>query len=110
MARTTKKKRATASGVKMLEAEAPIVVPENIPEIYIDGFQGVIVKTGIIKLNFFSDVLNGASGHVDRKIVAYMTMSLPVLKSVHEAMERLIGSLTKDGIFEQTSDDSQESK
>ena len=51
MARTAKKKPAAKSDGKVTATEALVVVSENTPEIYVDGFMGVIVKEGVIKFN-----------------------------------------------------------
>lgn len=110
MARTTKKKPAAASGIKKISVEAQVVVSEHTPEIYVDGFTGVIVKEGVIKFNFFSDILNASNNTVERRIVSHMTMPLTVLKSVTEAMDKILVDLIKDGKIVQPPDDSQESK
>ncbi len=76
-----------------------IVSTEPIPEIYIDGFTGVLVKSGAVKLNLFSDVQDMATEHLVRRIVARLTMPMSVLVSIQETLEDVIKDWERDGII-----------
>lgn len=83
--------------------QAPqIVSTEPIPEIYIDGFTGVLVKGPAVKLNLFSDVQDMTTQHLERRIVARLTMPLPVLVSIQSTLERVVKDWERDGIIERT--------
>lgn len=78
---------------------APRVVSRDaVPEIYIDGFQGMTLRGGVAKLNLFSDVqVFLAKEGILRQIVARLTMSVPVLIAFHETLGRMISDMERDG-------------
>lgn len=100
MAKTKKGQTATGQGRTVADVDVPVVYQEGVPEIYIDGFQGVIVKGGIAKLNLFSDIQNPASDEMERRIVAHLTMPVVVLGAVHDALGRLISNMERDGLVQ----------
>ncbi len=97
MAKTkAREKKAPA----LSDVEIELVYEEPIPETYIDGYQGVMYKGGVIKLHLYSDVFDIARNKTFRRVVERLTMTLPTLVAVHDAMGRLIDDFRKDGIIE----------
>jgi len=70
-----------------------IRVGPNVPEIYMDGYQGVQFKDGVLKLNLFSTQLDPASNATYNDVVARLTMSVPTLASVYNALGGLLKEL-----------------
>jgi len=82
--------------------ESPVALPfhtgARIPEIYVDGYQGVTYKDGVVKLNFFSLSLDSASNASYREVVMRTAMSVGTLMQVHNALGQLIGDLERKGV------------
>lgn len=72
-------------------------VGPNVPEIFVDGYQGVQFKDGVLKLNLYSTQLDPASNASYNDIVGRLTMSVPTLIGIHNALGSLIKDLHKAG-------------
>ncbi len=97
MAKTKARKKAAPAPS---DVKIELIYEESIRETYIDGYQGVMYRGGMIKFNLYSDALDMARNKAIRRIVERLTMSLPTLLAVHDAMGRMIDDLRKDGIIE----------
>lgn len=79
--------------------QQPVRVGPQVPEIYVDGYQGVSFKDGVVKLNFYSLLLDPASNASYRDVVARLTLSTATLVNVHAALGNLIRDLQRAGVL-----------
>jgi hypothetical protein len=80
-------------------SQAPIEGMETCPEIFIDGYQGVSAGHGIVKLNFFSEMLDPNLGTIRRVPACRLTLSIVNLVSIHTALGELLSSFDRDGLI-----------
>lgn len=71
----------------------------NVPEIYVDGYQGVSFKDGVVKLNFYSLQLDPATNASYKDVVVRMTLSTGTLTGVYAALGNLMKDLQKAGVL-----------
>jgi hypothetical protein len=81
------------------EQELPVVSKEPVPEIFVDGFVGMLVRSGCAKFNLYSNVQELSTFQPVRQVIARLTMPVPVLLAFHEALGRAITDMEKDGVF-----------
>lgn len=94
MAKKPKTQAAKTKKVQILtDPTLEIVQDEPVPELYIDGFTGMLTKDGVVKLNLHADVMDIPSGELKRRIVTRLIMPLPVLASVSEALQGALKNL-----------------
>lgn len=61
--------------------------PENIPEFFVDGYEGLINKDGVIRINFAQiRVADYEEGSVEKQIVVRLAMPIGSLVAVHQAL------------------------
>lgn len=70
------------------------------PEIVVDGFAGVILTNGLVKVTLFSDFSDPATGAVRRKAVARMTMAVPSFGGLYEGMGAVLADFEKKGLIQ----------
>ncbi len=73
--------------------QPPVRIGPSVPEIYVDGYQGVSFKDGVVKLNLYSLQLDPASNATYKDIVCRATMSTNTLLNIHAALGGLIKDL-----------------
>jgi hypothetical protein len=78
--------------------QQPIRVGAAVPEIYVDGYQGVSFKDGVVKLNFYSLQLDPSSNVTYKDVAARLTLSTGTLVSVHAALGNLLKDLRQAGV------------
>ena len=69
---------------------------EPVPEVYIDGFTGMLVKDGVVKLNLHADFLDLLDGQPKRRIVMRLLMPIPVLLSIAETLQEIASDISAD--------------
>jgi len=79
--------------------QQPIHVGPAVPEIYVDGYQGVCFKDGVVKLNFYSLQLDPATNATYKDMVARLTLSTGTLVGVYAALGNLIKDLQGAGVL-----------
>src|SRR5438105_681002 len=81
--------------------EVPLSVASlsPVPETWVDGMQGVIVRDGVIKLNLFSDQLNTQTKEMVRYQKVCLAMSVNCLMGIHAALGELVESLQGDQLL-----------
>lgn len=79
-------------------ADAEVYFPEHIPDILIDGYQGVTISNGVIRINLLQHKFGSTDKPSETRtvIVGRLAMGLPALTSIHQAMGELIESLQAD--------------
>ena len=80
-------------------AALPLLQGGRVPEIYVDGYQGVTYKDGIVKLNFFSLALDPATNASYREAVMRMALSVGTVMQIHGALGQLIADLERKGVM-----------
>jgi hypothetical protein len=99
-------KKSCHSKVGLMTAEAkfeadsnafPLEELEPAPEIYVDGYQGVVIANGVAKFNYFSIYHDPLSGKNKRRIVLRLACPLDTVAGVHKALGEMIESLKKAG-------------
>lgn len=73
--------------------------PGNAPDIFIDGYTGVSVKDGVVRLNLVTTRLNANMESATDVIVSRLAMPLAVMLRVHEALGHLIRDLERDKVI-----------
>ena len=86
-AKTASKQPTTTEAV-----EPDIEQSEPVPELYVDGFMGLMLKDGVVKINLFSDVQDLVKERQVRRIVTRLIMPAPVLV----AFEVILAQVVKD--------------
>lgn len=69
------------------------------PEIYVDGYQGVAVKNGTVKLNFFTELFDPTESKTIRKCSMVVVMNLATVIQMHGALSELLEHFERDGII-----------
>ena len=79
-----------------VEAVEPIIVQsEPVPELYVDGFTGLMLKDGVVKLNLFSDVQDMVEERQVRRIVGRLIMPGPVLVAIQATLAQVVKEFEK---------------
>ena len=81
-------------------SEPDLVGAIEAPDIYIEGYQGSMVHNGVIKINAYVMAFDPASEQMKRRVVARLTMPMPSMIQIHDALGRLIEQLEKDGLIQ----------
>lgn len=95
-----------------LSEEGPFKGFTEAPDLLVDGFQGVIMRNGIVRLNLFTINIDPNDFSTYRKVVATLSMSLPTYVQIHAAMTDMLRDFEKDGFIKRVpaaSDDKNES-
>ncbi len=72
---------------------------ENAPEILVDGYQGVSITNGVVKINFFTTrVVPNTTEHI-QQIALVLDMSPGTLLQVQEALTNLVKELEKSKVI-----------
>lgn len=81
--------------------DAVMIDHPDAPDVYMDGFHGILVRDGVVRLNLYRDHAPPADtdGRLERHVVARLLMPLPVFLRVAEASARIVKDLEKDGII-----------
>lgn len=105
MAKAQKESESKKPGGRSVTlADVPISSTEPIPDIFIDGFQGVLVRDGVAKLNLFTDIHDPRTGEIARRVTARLITPVVTLAGIHSAVGEVLEGLKRDGIL--VSDDS----
>jgi hypothetical protein len=78
----------------------PIVDNQHAPEIFADGYHGVTINSGVIRLNLFSIRMNPETGELSRTIAARLTMPFPSFVSTYNALTEVLQDLQKEGVVQ----------
>lgn len=70
------------------------------PEIYIDGFRGVMTNGHIAKINFFTNRLDGEDQKPKKIAALTLVLTVTDLVAVHKAIEETISNFKRDGIID----------
>lgn len=85
----------------MNESETTTTMPLHgvmeAPEVYIDGYRGVVVGQGVAKLNCFTSVMSGVNGEVALQCNLRLVMAVTTLVQVRDALDQLIRGMESDG-------------
>lgn len=83
----------------MADEEPPIIVQglADAPEVFVDGFHGVSVANGVVKVNFYS--MLGQPTPKDAKCVVRVSMSVGTFVQVRDVFSELIESFNRDGVL-----------
>jgi len=72
------------------DAEKITICKDNLPTIFVDGFSGLSVTNGVVKLNLVEDSYDPAKENVTRSVVVRLAMStttfsefVQVINSIH---------------------------
>lgn len=79
--------------------EQQFVGVHDAPEIYIDGFQGVAINNGAVKISLFSVQVNPSDAVAYRKVVATLSMTIPTLVQVQSAFGTILNEFERDGLI-----------
>jgi hypothetical protein len=95
-------KRGTAMSeptpAKSEVVQVPLRAAPNAPEIYVDGYQGATYKDGVIKLNFYSTILDPASNATYNEVVMRLALTVNAVAQIHAALGQLVGDLERKGV------------
>lgn len=80
----------------------PLERAAHVPEIYVDGYQGVTYKDGIVKLNYYSLALDPKSNTSYREVVLRLALSVGTVVQVHNALGQLLSDLETKGLVRRT--------
>ncbi len=81
-----------------LSQAPPVRESNNAPTIYADGYHGVVVGSGVVKLNLIEDLYDAATGVPFRRLVGRLVVPIPTLLQMHQALGTLIADMEKDGL------------
>lgn len=82
---------------KSRDKSAAIVGVGSAPEIYVDGFQGAMVRKNILKINFFAEVFDPEKEEVIRKCVFVLAAGFDTVVQIHEVLGTIISDVEKSG-------------
>ena len=80
---------------KSKDKSAAIVDVGSAPEIYVDGFQGAMVRNNILKINFFAEVFDPEKEEIIRKCVFVLAASSDTVVQIHEVLGTIIADVEK---------------
>jgi len=86
------------AAIEVDASQFPLVEPTPAPEIYVDGYQGVLFANGVAKFNMFTVVMDAENSQNQRRIVQRLCMTIPTLEGIHIAIGELLEQMKKDGI------------
>lgn len=96
----------------MAEKKKPISVEEiarieSAPEVYVDGYKGVIITNGVAKLNFFSTVFDPATNRTLPVATLRLVTPVDALSGIRDALNKLFADLEREKIVQrvETADD-----
>ena len=76
--------------VAILSSDTPIVEPTPAREVYTDGFSGLSLAGGIVKIPFLSTTQLSEQDAYERRIVMRLAAPVGVVAELHEALGRLM--------------------
>ena len=96
------RKRQTSKAAPKRRAKQKVFEPvieqtEPIPELYVDGFMGLMVKDGVVKINLFSDVQDVEGDRHVRHIVGRLIMPASVLVGFNTTLTEVVKDLEPAG-------------
>lgn|GEM_PF-4952503 len=71
---------------------------EDTKEVFVDGFQGISIRNGVAKVNFFTSRQNEKS-EVERVGAVILTMSLMDLIAIADGLNNVIAEIEKKGMI-----------
>jgi hypothetical protein len=80
-------------------AALPLEGVRDAPVVYIDGYQGVSVGNGIVKMNLFQDVFDTATNKNIRKCVTVLAIPLAVFEGMRGSMNDLARQFSESGLL-----------
>jgi hypothetical protein len=80
-------------------AALPLEGVKDAPVVYVDGYQGVTVSNGVVKFNFYQDLLDTTPNKNVRRCNLILSTPLPVIVSIRNALNDLITNLAERGLM-----------
>jgi hypothetical protein len=89
----------------MAEKKTPINVEEitrldTAPEFFVDGYKGVIIANGVVKLNFFTRLFDPSANKTIPVAALRMVTSVEALSGIRDALNTLFADLEKQNIVQ----------
>ena len=78
----------------------PVVDRGDAPDLFVDGYQGVLLSNGAIRLNLYSARMNAETNKNERVIVARLILPVPVFVFFYNAFTHLAQDMHKLGILQ----------
>jgi hypothetical protein len=75
-----------------------IYIPDNVPDILIDGISGISVINGIVRLNCFS-VQQTSPSEQKPRLVARLILSADTLATIHTGMTKVLAEFEENGLI-----------
>jgi hypothetical protein len=72
---------------------------KDAPVVYADGYQGVTVSNGVVKINFFQDLFDPSANKNVRTCSVVLALSLPALAAVRTHLNQLVNQLEEQGLI-----------
>ena len=72
------------------------------PEIFIDGYTGAAVNSGVVKINLFSTAFNPSNNQPVNIAAGRLVMSTATLAAVVGALSELLALMERDGMLPQS--------
>lgn len=70
------------------------------PALYVDGFTGISLANGVVKLNMHADHFNSSTDAIERHIITRLVMPVAVLVSLSQGLQQLVEQMKKDGAIQ----------
>lgn len=83
--------------------EKQVTIPpvrSDVPTVFVDGYHGVQLSNGVVRINFFENVHPADPVSGERRIVQRLAMGMPALLSVATALNGFIEQMHKDGLLD----------
>ncbi len=96
------KEKLISKPITGLEADAPVVVDAGVMSVYMDGFQGAILREGIVKLNLYSVQFDPAKEITEKRITHLLTMTEGTFIKLSKTINEMVDDL---GLTDEPSDE-----
>jgi hypothetical protein len=77
----------------------PLEQVEEAPIVFVDGFQGISIEHGVVKIIFFQNINDPTGKSFTRRANMIMTCSLPVLSQIRDTLDRIVNDMKDKGIL-----------
>jgi hypothetical protein len=68
-------------------------------ELLVDGYTGLSISNGVIRLNLYVDRFNSGSGKTERRVVKRLALPLGVFVQFHLGTRNLLRELARGGVI-----------
>ena len=88
--------------------DLPVILPEEVPEFFVDGYRGAVQSSGVVRINFVQYRMSNNQSQMEQQVAVRLIMPVSVLVAVNEALTALIAVYEKDGTIKKEPPSGQE--